>query len=468
MALVPLNPIQPPINALVTLLDSLPDSKESWSKRFWKSCRRQGYRVVTKVSMTRVEPFVKAFQKVKSPPSADKIELPFPPPKPYYYRRLKPCVGRAWRPVRGKMESWGSSAFPLSHAAQNSSFSVSPVLGTIFKMPTPPVAEGETSSKEKETLSSKSSRKNLPDSQSKVVGVGTIEQLISQIKDFDFDPDGVNDIFTPLQDFIEIYTSKSRDIKAGVRDSLNERVIAPLIKFIKDRETTHLANIYDLKAREVDVNIRQYQAKIREGESTIEYLRGKLNLLNTELFDFKKVLKDSSQGLLETTKEVQSIISKATPSFSQVLQSRPAVPVRVPVSQSQENHVVLLRPKKDSTSEDNRKLVENALVVRNSAARINRISKFDNFFGVKQCKHCRRFGHTTKWCPRAKDVLCDHCGDDHPSASCKEVSCINCKESNQRTGSNFDFKHKPFDRLNCESFQKQKANLVRLTDYGAP
>ncbi|GBO21962.1 hypothetical protein AVEN_87519-1, partial [Araneus ventricosus] len=94
--------------------------------------------------------------------------------------------------------------------------------------------------------------------------------------------------------------------------------------------------------------------------------------------------------------------------------------------------------------------------------------KFDNFFGVKQCKHCRRFGHTTKWCPRAKDELCDHCGGDHPSASCKEVSCINCKESNQRTGSNFDFKHKPFDRLDCESFHKQKANLVRLTDYGAP
>ncbi|GBO13642.1 hypothetical protein AVEN_237352-1 [Araneus ventricosus] len=178
---------------------------------------------------------------------------------------------------------------------RNSSFSVSPVLRTIFKMPTPPVAEGDISSKDKETLGSKPARKNVPDSQSKIGGVSTIEQLISQIKDFDFDPDVVGDILAPLQDFIEIYTSKQRDIKAGVRDSLNERVIAPLIKFIKDRETTHLANIYDLKAREVDVNIRQYQAKIRECESMIEYLRGKLNLLNTELFDFKKVLKDSSQ-----------------------------------------------------------------------------------------------------------------------------------------------------------------------------
>ncbi|GBO26109.1 hypothetical protein AVEN_112359-1 [Araneus ventricosus] len=220
---------------------------------------------------------------------------------------------------------------------RNSSLSVSPVLGTIFKMSTPPVAEGDISSKDKETLGSKPERKNVPDSQSKIAGVSTIEQLISQIKDFD--PD-VGDIFTPLQDLIDIYTSKQRDIKAGVRDSLNERVIAPLIKFIKDRETTHLANIYNLKAREVDVN---------------------------------KVLKDSSQGLLETTKEVQSLISKAAPSFSQVLQSRPAVPVRAPVSQTQENHVVLLGPKKESTSEENRKLVENALVVRNSAARINNL-----------------------------------------------------------------------------------------------
>ncbi|GBO03998.1 hypothetical protein AVEN_189597-1, partial [Araneus ventricosus] len=74
-------------------------------------------------------------------------------------------------------------------------------------MPTPPVAEGKTSSKEKETLGPKSSRRNLPDSQSKVGGVGAIEQLISQVKDFDFDPDVVNDIFTPLQDIVEIYTS---------------------------------------------------------------------------------------------------------------------------------------------------------------------------------------------------------------------------------------------------------------------
>ncbi|GBM37559.1 hypothetical protein AVEN_186808-1 [Araneus ventricosus] len=90
--------------------------------------------------------------------------------------------------------------------------------------------------------------------------------------------------------------------------------------------------------------------------------------------------------------------------------------------------------------------------------------KIDNLFGVKQCKHCRRFGHTTKWCPRAKEVLCGHCGCDHPTENCKEIICINYKESNQRTASSFDFKH----RSKCESFQKQKANLVRLTDYGAP
>ncbi|GBN01592.1 hypothetical protein AVEN_244670-1 [Araneus ventricosus] len=39
------------------------------------------------------------------------------------------------------------------------------------------------------------------------------------------------------------------------------------------------------------------------------------------------------------------------------------------------DHVVLLRPKKESSSEENRKLVENTLTSRNSAAKINRISK---------------------------------------------------------------------------------------------
>ncbi|GBN01784.1 hypothetical protein AVEN_57919-1 [Araneus ventricosus] len=44
-------------------------------------------------------------------------------------------------------------------------------------------------------------------------------------------------------------------------------------------------------------------------------------------------------------------------------------------SKLRDNHVVLLRPKKKSSSEENRQLVETALTCRNLAARINQISK---------------------------------------------------------------------------------------------
>ncbi|GBN01591.1 hypothetical protein AVEN_244669-1 [Araneus ventricosus] len=94
--------------------------------------------------------------------------------------------------------------------------------------------------------------------------------------------------------------------------------------------------------------------------------------------------------------------------------------------------------------------------------------KFDNFFGVKQCRNCRRFGHTTKWCPRTKEVLCGNCGCDHTTDNYKDIIYINCKESHQRYVTNFDVNHKPSDSFKCECFAKQKANLVRLTDYGSP
>ncbi|GBL95357.1 hypothetical protein AVEN_154770-1 [Araneus ventricosus] len=92
--------------------------------------------------------------------------------------------------------------------------------------------------------------------------------------------------------------------------------------------------------------------------------------------------------------------------------------------------------------------------------------KFDNFYGIKQCKHCRRFGHTTKWCPRTKEALCIKCGLDHPSDNCPKIFCINCSEYNQRQGTSFDVNHAPYDRSKCESYDKQRANLMRHTDYG--
>ncbi|GBN35013.1 hypothetical protein AVEN_183830-1 [Araneus ventricosus] len=47
-----------------------------------------------------------------------RIHLLFPPQGlTFFSYTLNPCVGRAWRPVRDKMEAWGSSAFPSVHSA---------------------------------------------------------------------------------------------------------------------------------------------------------------------------------------------------------------------------------------------------------------------------------------------------------------------------------------------------------------
>ncbi|GBO39966.1 hypothetical protein AVEN_184947-1 [Araneus ventricosus] len=418
---------------------------------------------------------------------------------------------------------------------------------------------------------------------SKVAGVGPIELLINDVIDFNFDPSVSENIIAVLQELVKIYISRGRDIKAGSRESIVEKVIAPFIKIFKERETTNLSTIYDLKASQLDVTERQYQSKIRTCEATIESLNGKLNILCSELNDYKKDFKESSRSLIETTKEVKSLVSRATPSFSSIV-TRPSV-TKLPVTTQRGNHVLLLRPKKESTSEDNRKRVETALVSRNSPIRINRISKvsrggliieapnkdelqalerelacvttiddhfditrpkkrspqiiligvprdvdkdrlckglsakniflcdssnkplfelnfsmktrfasnwamtidpaiykrlfgesglffeftrlrFDNFYGIKQCKHCCKFGHTTKWCPSAKQALCMKCGLDHSTEKCPKLFCINCSEHNLRQNTAFNIDHSPYDRNKCESFDKQKDNLVKHTDYG--
>ncbi|GBO28272.1 hypothetical protein AVEN_152749-1, partial [Araneus ventricosus] len=269
------------------------------------------------------------------------------------------------------------------------------------------------------------------------------------------------------------------------------------------------------------------------------------------------------KSLIETTKEVKSLVSRATPSFASIV-TRPSV-TKLPAITQRGNHVILLRPKKESSSEENRKRVETALVSRNSPIRINRISKvsrggliieapnkdelqalerelacvttidehfeitrpkkrnpqiiligvprdvdkerlskglsakniflndstnkplfelnfsmktrfasnwvmsidptiykrlfgesglffeftrlrFDNFYGIKQCKHCCKFGHTTKWCPSAKQVLCTKCGLDHSVENCPKLFCINCSEHNLRQNAAFNIDHSPFDR----------------------
>ncbi|GBM38671.1 hypothetical protein AVEN_37465-1 [Araneus ventricosus] len=93
--------------------------------------------------------------------------------------------------------------------------------------------------------------------------------------------------------------------------------------------------------------------------------------------------------------------------------------------------------------------------------------RFDNFIGVKQCRHCRKFGHTTKWCPRSEEALCGNCGLNHKSEDCQQVICVNCYDSNQKYNSGFDTGRHPYS-ITCECFLRQKVNLIRLADYGDP
>ncbi|GBN97542.1 hypothetical protein AVEN_109803-1 [Araneus ventricosus] len=249
-------------------------------------------------------------------------------------------------------------------------FILSKSIDTSFKMPA--TDDEEMPDKGTDSSSTSLSSQKIPVvALSKVAGVGPIELLINDVIDFNFDP-LVSEIAV-LQELVKIYISKGRDIKAGSREIIVEKVIAPFLKIFKDRETTNLSTIYDLKASQLDITERQYQSKIRSCEATIESLNGKLNILCTELNDYKKDFKESSRSLIETTKEVKSLVSRATPSFASIV-TRPSV-TKPPVTTQRGNHVLLLRPKKESTSEDNRKRVETALVSRNSPIRINRISK---------------------------------------------------------------------------------------------
>ncbi|GBL83256.1 hypothetical protein AVEN_165439-1 [Araneus ventricosus] len=465
---------------------------------------------------------------------------------------------------------------------------------TTFAMPTS--SEDDISDHEKDLLGSSEKRtakvpetvKSTQASQPKGVGgVEAVEDLIRQIEEYNFAPELAEFLKQKLQFLTSIFIKKSRDIRLAVREDILNNVITPIIEKFRNRETIHLTTIYDLQARPVGIEERTYQAKIRSCEEAIDKLKAQLQVANADLATLNKDLSATAKGLLESTKEVKDIIKKSKPSFSDVLQMRPPPSAtQVPYVNKRSEHVVLLRPKSQGTSsEENRKAVETALVCRNSAARVNRISKvsnggiiieaptaadfdalktefgcipnienrfsvtepkrrrpqviilgldnsvdkdrlvtglaaknhflcdtrnkplfevnfpikgrrttnwvisidpvcykrlfteqgvyfefsryrYDNFFSIKQCKHCRLFGHTTKWCPRAKEVLCPNCGMDHSASDCKRISCVNCVSSNQRYRTNLDIFHDPFDRKVCECFMKQKENLVRMTDYG--
>ncbi|GBN58467.1 hypothetical protein AVEN_187345-1 [Araneus ventricosus] len=112
-------------------------------------------------------------------------------------------------------------------------------------MPNPSPIECDSSSKDKDVSSagSKSSQRNPTNSQSKVGGVDSVELLITQIQDFNFDPSVTKALISPLQELIKIFINKSREIRAGIRGELIDRMVAPYVKIFQDRHTTYLENI---------------------------------------------------------------------------------------------------------------------------------------------------------------------------------------------------------------------------------
>ncbi|GBM05559.1 hypothetical protein AVEN_160698-1 [Araneus ventricosus] len=258
---------------------------------------------------------------------------------------------------------------------------------TTFAMPTS--SEDDISDHEKDVSGSSEKRtakvpemvKTAQASQPKGVGgVEAVEDLIRQIEEFNFAPELAEFLTQKLQFLSNIFIKKSRDIRLAVREDILNNVITPIIEKFRNRETIHLTTIYDLQARPVGIEERTYQAKIRSCEEMIDKLKAQLQVANANLATLNKDLIATAKGLLESTKEVKDIIKKSKPSFSDVLQMRPQ-PSATQVSyvNNRSEHVVLLRPKSQGTSsEENRKAVETALVCRNSAARVNRISKVSN------------------------------------------------------------------------------------------
>lgn len=426
---------------------------------------------------------------------------------------------------------------------------------------------------------------------SKAVGVDAIEGLITLVEEANLFPEPKNCLKTSLEAFSKICVERSRDFRAALRTDIIEKVIAPITKNFIKREDENNARIYDLESMPVGLDERQYLAKIKESQSCIEYLRGRLLDATTDLEMVKKEFKESSKFMRDTIREIKVALSHPpTPSFASVTQRPAAVrptslAANIPIQSQPESHVLLLKPKTDAPAGDARRVLETALVSRNSATRVSRITsvggggllieapseedlqalerevacvteigdnyscskpqkrrpqiiifgldnsvdraglqdslgiknhylldernrprysvdfpvkgkrsthwvvsldpaiykmiwregglyhglsrhRFDNFFSVRQCRHCRRYGHIARFCPQADASLCDGCGLDHETNACPGPFCVNCEHANQQFRANYEVNHRPTDRIKCKSFARQKLNVIKITNYG--
>ncbi|GBN16663.1 hypothetical protein AVEN_224673-1 [Araneus ventricosus] len=213
-------------------------------------------------------------------------------------------------------------------------------------------------------------------------GTGSQSRVIPNIEDIDkkvinlnLDKDLTVFLVSSLPDLFKLFIAKARDIQAAVRDGIIDNFILPMVDKFAAMETSLMATIFDLKTKNVDTDRVFYQEKVRECENTIECLKAKLQLFSTDLSDAKYELKKTSSALVESAKEVRILIDQPRPSYTEVLKSSPVALSNAPVISKRDNHVVLLRQMKLSTSEENIKVIENVLSARISAKRISRIGK---------------------------------------------------------------------------------------------
>ncbi|KAF8791713.1 hypothetical protein HNY73_003405 [Argiope bruennichi] len=90
------------------------------------------------------------------------------------------------------------------------------------------------------------------------------------------------------------------------------------------------------------------------------------------------------------------------------------------------------------------------------------------FIGIKQCKICMGYGHTSKTYINPNEKRCDRCGNvkiEGERHHCQGLRCINCIKHNQRFGTSFGTGHSCLDRR-CKSYLKQKDIIRSRTDYG--
>ncbi|GBN51447.1 hypothetical protein AVEN_151289-1 [Araneus ventricosus] len=102
-------------------------------------------------------------------------------------------------------------------------------LSPIFTMPKPA---------DKSTVSDDGAKTTKgPGTSSQPRVIPNIEDIVKKINTLNLDKDLTEFLVTSLQDLSKLFTTKSRDIKAAVRDGIIENFILPIIDKFAARET---------------------------------------------------------------------------------------------------------------------------------------------------------------------------------------------------------------------------------------